>query len=247
MIGIYKFENLQNGHCYIGQSVNIEKRYKDHLARTKNSNSSEYNSYFHRALRKYGIENFSFIVLEGCAAADLNQREEYWIQHYNSYVDGYNETTGGDHQEATSWINEDIIYEVKKLLLNSQLTYEQIHHQVGISTGRISEINTGKYAFCENTNYPLRDNKQHWYCKFCGKEVSRGSECCIECANKKRRTAERPDRSELKTLIRTLPFTKIGEKYGVTGNAIKKWCDSYNLPRTKKAINQFNDIEWELI
>ena len=49
---------------------------------------------------------------------------------------------------------------------------------------------------------------------------------------------------ELKNLIRTTPFTKIGIMYGVSDNAVRKWCDAYNLPRTKTDIKQYNDIEW---
>ena len=48
-------------------------------------------------------------------------------------------------------------------------------------------------------------------------------------------------------MIRTMPFTKIGEKFGITDNAIRKWCDEYGLPRTKKAIITIKDIDWELL
>jgi uncharacterized protein YjcR len=48
-----------------------------------------------------------------------------------------------------------------------------------------------------------------------------------------KRCVERPNRDELKQLIRTLPFTKIGKMFGVSDNAIRKWCNAYNLPRKK--------------
>ena len=54
-------------------------------------------------------------------------------------------------------------------------------------------------------------------------------------------------REELKILIRTIPFTKIGEKFGISDNAIRKWCDSYNLPRKSTEIKKYTDEEWELI
>lgn len=44
-----------------------------------------------------------------------------------------------------------------------------------------------------------------------------------------------------------MSFTMIGEEYGRTDNAIRKWCDSYSLPRKKSDINRFTDEEWELI
>ena len=52
-------------------------------------------------------------------------------------------------------------------------------------------------------------------------------------------------REELKELIRTKPFTHIAKKYQVTDNAIKKWCDKFNLPRTKKEIKTYSDEDWK--
>ncbi len=54
-------------------------------------------------------------------------------------------------------------------------------------------------------------------------------------------------REELKQLIRTTPFIKIGEQYGVTDNAIRKWCDKYKLPRKVSEIHNITDEEWEKI
>ena len=51
-------------------------------------------------------------------------------------------------------------------------------------------------------------------------------------------------REELKNLIRTTPFTKIGEKYGVSDNTIRKWCDKYNLPRKAAEIKKISDEDW---
>ena len=55
MKGIYKFTNLINGEVYIGQSVNLEARYKAHLRNYNNVNHLSYTSLFYKALRKYGI------------------------------------------------------------------------------------------------------------------------------------------------------------------------------------------------
>lgn len=54
-------------------------------------------------------------------------------------------------------------------------------------------------------------------------------------------------REELKNLIRTTPFTRIGEQYNVSDNAVRKWCDKYNLPRKVSEIKQYSDEEWEKI
>lgn len=87
------------------------------------------------------------------------------------------------------------------------------------------------------------------FCIDCGKEILQSSIRCVECANKekskKQRIVERPERQELKSLIRSQNFLQIGRKYGVTDNAVRKWCDGYNLPRTKKEIQKFTDTDWE--
>ena len=90
--------------------------------------------------------------------------------------------------------------------------------------------------------------KQHIYtCPNCGKPISRGAKLCKECAAKEKQKTDRPNREKLKELIRTTSFTKIGNDYNVSDNAIRKWCDRYNLPRTKKIINSYSDEQWALI
>lgn len=56
-----------------------------------------------------------------------------------------------------------------------------------------------------------------------------------------------PTREQLKSLIRTTSFLKIGNMYGFSDNAVRKWCDKMNLPRTKQDINAYSDEEWALI
>ena len=95
MIGIYKITNKINNKVYIGQSVNITKRWNTHRRHSQIKNK-DYDKYLYRAFRKYGIENFSFEVIEECPRELLNDRECYYIQLYKSNDDyyGYNETSG---------------------------------------------------------------------------------------------------------------------------------------------------------
>ena len=95
MIGIYKITNKINNQCYIGQSLNIEKRWNNHKVASTNPSDSSYNYPLYRAFRKYGIDNFTFEILEECEQKFLNDREEYWINYFDSYKNGYNQTNGG--------------------------------------------------------------------------------------------------------------------------------------------------------
>ena len=72
---------------------------------------------------------------------------------------------------------------------------------------------------------------------------------CRDCYNLyfNRKVEDRPSREELKKLLRKESFIYIGHKYGVSDNAIRKWCDAYNLPRKKQEIKKYTDEEWENI
>ena len=95
MIGIYKFTSKITGMSYIGQSIQLEKRYQDHI---NEAQQNRRNSKWYQALREQGIDNFEYTILEECKPAELNQREIYWINYYNSYHNGYNSTPGGQEK-----------------------------------------------------------------------------------------------------------------------------------------------------
>lgn len=87
--GIYLYENIINKKIYIGQAQDIHKRAIQH----SNSNSM----YFHKALHKYGEENFNIYILEYCNIENLDNKEIYYITKYKSNTPGigYNLTAGG--------------------------------------------------------------------------------------------------------------------------------------------------------
>lgn len=86
---IYKIENKINSLVYIGQTVrDVKQRWEEHILYSSNSK-------IHKALEEFGIENFSFEIIEQCDNNNLNEREIYWIKHFNSLQNGYNSTRGG--------------------------------------------------------------------------------------------------------------------------------------------------------
>lgn len=106
---IYKITNNVNGKIYIGKTINLEDRWYKH----KYLAMKGINRHLYSAMRKYGIDNFSFEVIEQCDDNILNDREKYWIDTLASCDRniGYNKTIGGDsgdtwtynnHQEQTS-------------------------------------------------------------------------------------------------------------------------------------------------
>lgn len=75
-------------------------------------------------------------------------------------------------------------------------------------------------------------------CSECGILISDNNESglCKTCADKKRRTTERPSKEQLAQEIITSSFLAVGRKYGVSDNAIRKWCKAYGLPTKKDEL-----------
>ena len=88
---IYKISCLENDKVYIGQTVQqMSKRWGSHLKDSKKKSNIK----LHRAITKYGSENFIVSIIEECDIEILDDREVFWIDFYNSIVDGYNTTVG---------------------------------------------------------------------------------------------------------------------------------------------------------
>ena len=91
--GIYKITNQENGKCYIGQSVDISKRWKDHAKCGLGIDAPQGNQLY-SDMHTYGIWRFSWELLEACPREQLNQKEKYYIELYQSNDYGYNSTKG---------------------------------------------------------------------------------------------------------------------------------------------------------
>lgn len=103
--GIYLIKNKINNHSYVGMSKDIKNRWKHHCHESNNPNSKEYQKTLYRAFRKYGINNFEFIVLEYCDEKQLREKEIYWINKLNTIDNGYNELNSWQPEIATNGEN----------------------------------------------------------------------------------------------------------------------------------------------
>jgi group I intron endonuclease len=94
-------KNIVNNKIYIGQSLDINKRFKRHLRELKNNIHT--NDHLQRSWNKYGKNNFKFEIIEQVEENQLNSREVYWIEYYKSHNSeyGYNKTLGGDSEIPT--------------------------------------------------------------------------------------------------------------------------------------------------
>lgn len=93
---IYKVVCKVNNKIYIGRtSTSLHLRKKGHVSCTNRHKKCSH--FFHSAIRKYGIENFEWVILENnIDSNDIAELEKYYIKKYNSYKKGYNLTEGGE-------------------------------------------------------------------------------------------------------------------------------------------------------
>lgn len=139
MIGIYKIQNKVNGKIYIGQSVNIENRWKQHIREL--NKESHANQHLLSSWKKYGQENFEFSVICTCNSYELDEKEIYYIDLYKTYnyEYGYNMTIGGTG--AKRYYDTDLIMNTYKSTNSVAKTSEILKiHEFKISE-ILSELN----------------------------------------------------------------------------------------------------------
>lgn len=160
---IYIIKNKINNKVYIGQSVNAAERYTKHLSDVRNCPSQ----IIHQAMAKYGIQNFWYEILE-YQIENYDEREKYWIQHYNSVVpNGYNVAIGG--QGVGSGIenpnakikDQKIINAIYEALGDEELTQKEIGEKYNVSQQFISAINLGQRYYNPDLNYPIRPERHY--------------------------------------------------------------------------------------
>lgn len=183
---IYKYTNKITGKHYIGQTNNLQKRFNGHKSEAFNPNASGYNLPFHCAIRKYGMDGFTYEVLEEIADGEsqdfIDEREKYFIKEYHSLTseNGYNLTIGGDgcpkpkltYEEKlgrSKLFSEDEIRDIQQRLINDE-EYDDIESIYSPKLKRtfLVNINTGTNFYNPDFNYPLKKNAKS---RFSQKEI----------------------------------------------------------------------------
>ncbi len=91
--GIYKITNITSGDIYIGQSVNIADRFKQHIKCGLGIDAPATNKLYNN-MQEWGVWNFTFEILQKCSRSQLNEKERFWIEMYQSNEVGLNVTKG---------------------------------------------------------------------------------------------------------------------------------------------------------
>lgn len=86
--GIYKITCLENQKCYVGQAVDVASRWKQHIKRGLGAEAPTRNKLY-PAMVQYGVENFTFELLEECAKDKLDPQEDYWQEFFHAREYGF--------------------------------------------------------------------------------------------------------------------------------------------------------------
>lgn len=130
MAYIYLITNKINQKQYVGKTEhnNIQDRWKEHCRDYKKPHIEKRPLYV--AMQKYGIENFEISPIEEIVSPDVNleERESYWIQYYDTYANGYNATLGGDGKRLLQY---DTIYNLWQQGLNCRQISKKLNCDAG--------------------------------------------------------------------------------------------------------------------
>lgn len=148
--GIYMIHNKINDKKYIGQSKHIFRRWTEHRQDSKTEDTPLY-----YAIRKYGIEQFDFSILQECDNDQLTILEEYYIDKYNTYVPyGYNLKVPSNHYTTDNIPSKYL--EIIDLIKNTNKTLVEIGQLYDLSSEQVSRINQGIAWHLDTEQYPLR-------------------------------------------------------------------------------------------
>lgn len=145
MIGIYKITNTITDKFYIGSSIDVKRRHREHLTDLKGNSHHSY--MLQRAFNKYGADKFKFEVIEECEECELRDREQWYLDNFQPYI-----KTNGYNINPTAFGGRDV-----------KLSEE--------TKSKISKSLIGKMAGSKHPQYGKTGEKSYWYGKHLSEET----------------------------------------------------------------------------
>ncbi len=223
--GIYAIINLNNNNMYIGKSIDVFQRWEQHL---DNARLKKYQYEFYKDL--INISNFTFQILEICEEDQLQEKEQFYIDKYNSLSKGYNQVQAIDITKQESLMLQESILKAINLLENTNLFYKDIAQQTNLSVNTVYNINICK-SHTKYHNYKNNIRKE------CGRKqyYDKGE------LNPHSKLNETQVLEIIELLKHTnLTLRQIGEKYNVSHSTIN------NINRCKRWTHLIKDFSYNI-
>jgi GIY-YIG catalytic domain len=129
---VYKIINIKTNKVYIGSCIyGLNKRKITHLHNLRNN--KHHSKKLQNSFNKYGEDSFIFEVIESCIKENIIQREQYWIDYFNSYNKGYNSTPKAGNCEGRP-VKEETRLKISRSLQGRKVIRTNEHNKkLGIS------------------------------------------------------------------------------------------------------------------
>lgn len=209
---IYLITNKENGHKYVGQTTQgMNKRWQQHIQEALKMSDKP----LHRAMRKYGNHRFSVQEIDECNENLLNEKEEYWIKHYNTFnsAEGYNATSGGDKVKFSEETKKKISIKASQKVLTET-------HIENISIALTAKAKIEPWGILTDEN---RGDGKHCGLRIKGKNLTTG--ICTDYENARVAAKEitgDPNKNSNILLAARKNGTAYGHKWQILENKSKK-------------------------
>lgn len=164
---IYKFTHNESGKCYIGQTTQDPNRRRlEHISDSRHKPKTHH---FHNALKKYGVESFTFEVMaEAATLEELNRLEGFYADKFDCYVNGYNIRRAGSNklhsEESKSRMSIAQTAAHARRRANGSDTFTKTKKTSGWtwSDEQKEKLKTLDKSYCKGRTWKLIDGKRVW-------------------------------------------------------------------------------------
>ena len=164
---VYKFTHLESGKSYVGQTTQDPfQRRLEHICSSRHTTKTYH---FHNAIRKYGIESFTFEILATANSLDdLNKLEEFYAEKFDCYKNGYNIRKAGGNKlhsaESKARMSESQKRAHAKRTAEGRNTFKKTRKTSGWvwSDEQKQKLQTQDRSYCKGRTWKLIDGKRVW-------------------------------------------------------------------------------------
>lgn len=249
--GIYIIKNKINDKVYIGQSIDINCRWYAHKQAALQPKNQSYNTKIHKAMREFGINNFYIEILEECEYNKLSEREIYYINFYNSCINGYNMTLGGESNKGETngraLLTQEKVEDIR-MAYNQHIPFKEVYEKY---KNTISKRGLQKVWHYETWKHIMpevyTEENRKWHATEAKSHIDGNT--CLGKNNKMRACTEEEIKKMRELRKEGYSYNKISLLCGRSSSVVRKYCLFQENKNNNKIWNskQIKNIETGLI